>query len=255
VKAIDQYNFRSDASPWLRNSGGLDRVVGDDSRSALDLSPELTAELRAEGLIPKLARQTQYESGLTLSSYKLYCLNASNNEVANVDFTSDVKLTMPVSRSGGVTISAAYSNYDFAVYYYNGVEDVKLGGTVDPAGGTVAVVTRKSGVFKVKRVLRSGSFAIIQTVPRKIFTPNGDGIWDDFNIIYENPEGLVIEDAKVFDLGGRVVADLKSGAYNTESSLAWDGKRKNGDKAEAGIYIYQFKAGDKYYNGTAVLAR
>ncbi|MEI7530217.1 MAG: hypothetical protein WCK76_14865, partial [Elusimicrobiota bacterium] len=62
-------------------------------------------------------------------------------------------------------------------------------------------------------------------------------------------------DAKVYDLGGREIADLKTGAYNTEASLAWDGKRKGGEKAEAGIYIYQFKAGDKYFNGTAVLAR
>ena len=255
MKAVDQYNFRSDVSVWLRNSGGLDRVVGDDFRSALDLSPALTAELRAQGLIPRLARAAQYESGLTLSAYKLYFLNSSNNEVSNLDFPGEVKLTMPLSKSGAVTISAAYSNYDYAVYYYNGVEDVKLGGTADPVSGVISVTTRKSGVFKVKRVLRSGAFAIIQTVPRKIFTPNGDGIWDEFNIIYENPEGLEIADAKVYDLGGREVAELKAGGYNSEASLAWDGKLKDGDMAGAGIYIYQFKAGKKYYNGTAVLAR
>jgi len=255
VKAIDMSGFRSDASMWLRNSGGLDRIVGDDSRAAVDLAPELTSALRGKGLFPKLARQAQYESGLTLSSYKLYFLDVSNNEQGNLDFPSDVKLTMPASRTGTVNISANYSIYDCAVYYYNGVEDVKIGGSVDPVSGTISVVTRKSGVFKVKRVLRSGTFAIIQTVPKKIFTPNGDGIWDEFNIIYENPGGVEIDDAKVYDLGGRAVADLKIGSYNTEASLAWDGKRKNGDNAEAGIYIYQFKAGDKYYNGTAVLAR
>ncbi len=57
---------------------------------------------------------------------------------------------------------------------------------------------------------------------------NGDGVWDEFNIIYENPEGLTIEDAKVYDLGGREIASLKTGAYNSESSLAWTESSRTG---------------------------
>lgn len=260
VKAADRFNLRSDASLWLKNSGELSRVVADDAKAAADLSPELESALTAAGLMPRLAKQAQYETGLTLAAYKLYFLDFSNNERVNVDFGGDVTLTMPISRTGPVTInsagpSAVYSSYDYAVYYYNGVEDVKIGGIVDPALGTISVLTRKSGVFKVRQVIRASGFRITQTVPRKIFTPNGDGVWDEFNIIYENPEGLAVTDAKVYDLGGAEVAPLRSGAYNTEASLSWDGKRKGGARAEAGIYIYQFKAGDKYFNGTAVLAR
>jgi hypothetical protein len=260
VKAVDPYNIRSDASVWLNNSAVQARVVADDDRAAADMSPALEQQLGAAGLSPRLDRQAQYESGIVFAAYKLYFVDAKGNEKTGPDFPGDVTLTLPVSRTAGVTISGAevsadYSAYDYAVYYYNGVEDVKIGGTVDPASGIITVLTRKTGVFKVKQVLRAQSFQITQTVPRKIFTPNGDGVWDDFNILYENPGGLEITDAKVYNLSGAEIAGLKPGTYNSEDSLSWDGKRYGGGKAAAGIYIYQFKAGDKYYNGTMVLAR
>lgn len=259
VRAVDRFNLKSDPSAWLSNSGEQARVVADDGRAVADMPPALESQLGAAGLSPRLARQTQYESGLTFAAYKLYFLTSSGEERVGLDFPSDVTLTIPLSRAGAVSISAvspqaSYSPYDYAVYYFNGVEDVRIGGTVDPASGTITVLTAKTGVFKVKQVIRPQSFRITQTVPRKIFTPNGDGVWDEFNIIYENPEGLEITDAKVYDLSGAAVANLRPGSYNSEASLAWDG-RKDGGKAPAGIYIYQFKAGDKYYNGTMVLAR
>jgi hypothetical protein len=260
VKAADPFNLKSDASLWLKNSGEQARLVADDLRAAADIAPAIEAELGAAGLTPRLARQTQYESGLTFAAYKLYFSDRSGAERVGTDFSGDVLLTVPLSRTGAVSISAVkpsatYSAYDYAVYYSNGVEDVKIGGTVDPVAGTISVLTRKTGVFKVKQVIRPQSFRITQTVPRKIFTPNGDGVWDEFNIIFENPEGLEISAAKVYDLSGAEVASLKPGTYNSEASLAWDGRRSGGGKAAAGIYIYQFKAGDKTYNGTVVLAR
>ncbi len=259
VKSVDRYNLRSDPSVWLRNSGEQARVVADDARAAADVSQEIAAELGAAGLSPRLERQAQYESGLTVASYRLYFLTSIGEERVGLDFPADVALTVPVTRNGAVTIAgarpeASYTAYDYAVYYFNGVEDVRIGGVVDPASGSITVMTRKTGVFKVKQVVRPQSFRITQTVPRKIFTPNGDGVWDEFNIIYENPEGLAISGAKVYDLSGAEVASLRAGNYNSEASLAWDGRKGSG-KAPAGIYIYQFKAGDKYYNGTVVLAR
>ncbi|OGR45575.1 MAG: hypothetical protein A2X35_04295 [Elusimicrobia bacterium GWA2_61_42] len=259
VKAVDQYNLKSDPSLWMKNSGEQARVVADDARAAADMTPAVQEALGDAGLSPRLAHQAQYESGLTFAAYKLYFLASNGDERVGLDFPGDVTLTIPLTRTGAVTISAAlpaaaYTAYDYAVYYYNGVEDVRIGGTVDPSNGTISVLTRKTGIFKVKQVMRPQSFSITQTVPRKIFTPNGDGIWDEFNIIYENPGGLAITSAKVYDLSGAEVATLRPGTYNSEASLAWDGK-KSGSKAPAGIYIYQFKAGDKYYNGTVVLAR
>lgn len=259
VKAVDSAGFRSDASIWLSNSEEVSRTVADDQRAVVDMPPYVQEFLAAAGLTPVMENQPAYETGSTVVSYRFFLRDAARNEVAQV-LGQDVTLTLPLSKTGSITVSdfspsVSYSVYDFSVYYNNGVEDVKLGGTVNPDNGTVAVATRQTGLFKVKRVVRAQSFSITQTVPKKIFTPNGDGIWDEFNVLYENPEGLAISGAKVYDLSGAEIANLRAGTYNTEASLAWDGRRSNGDKAQSGIYIYQFKAGNKYYNGTMVLAR
>ncbi|MBU2530805.1 MAG: hypothetical protein KKD35_07175, partial [Elusimicrobia bacterium] len=198
------------------------------------------------------------ETGAVLSSYRIYFRDALNNIIMNRDFFNHITLVLPISNVGGVSAAsintlASYFAYDYAIYFNNGVEDVKLGGTVN-SNGTVSVSTKKTGTFSVKRVIRAQSFAITQTVPRKIFSPNGDEVWDEFHIIFENPEGLSITGAKVYDLRGTEIANLVSGTYIGTDSLMWDGK-KSGSVAQSGIYIYQFKAGNKHYNGTMVLAK
>ncbi|PJA11888.1 MAG: hypothetical protein COX65_09440, partial [Elusimicrobia bacterium CG_4_10_14_0_2_um_filter_56_8] len=257
--ALDSNDVRSAASIWLSNADEVVRTVADDQRAIVDMPPYVSEFLRAAGLVPVMDNQPQQETGSTVVSYKFFLRDAAGNEVAT-KLEQDVTLTMPISKTGAFTVSAfspsaSYSAYDYSVYYYNGVEDVKIGGTVNPESGSVSVVTRLTGLFKVKQVIRAQNFSIVQTVPRKIFTPNGDGVWDEFNIIYENPEGLAITSAKIYDLSGGEIATLRAGTYNSEASLAWDGRRSGGDKAQAGIYVYQFKAGSKYYNGTVVLAR
>ncbi len=259
LKSVDSVNVRSDNSIWVNSLEEVVRTVSEDFRAVVDVPPAISDELASGGLTTAIARQTQFETGSTVLAYKFYLVDGSNNEYSR-DLGGDVTLTMPLSRTGTFSVSsflpsAAYTAYDYAVYYDNGVEDVKIGGTVNPSDGSISVATRKTGVFKVKQVIRAQAFRITQTVPKKIFTPNGDGVWDEFNIIFENPEGLSISGAKVYDLSGAEVGSLVVGTYNSEASLQWDGSRKGGGKAMAGIYIYQFKAGDKTYNGTVVLAR
>lgn len=259
VKALDADGFRSDSSVWLSNADQVERVVATDLRAIVDLSPYVADFLATSGLQPVLEHKPEYEAGSTVTSYKFYFKNAANAEIVQ-NLAEDVTLVLPISRTGGFSASGAapavsYSPYDYSAYYFNGVEDVKIGGTVNPSDGSVTVPTRLTGVYKVKRVIRAQAFRITQTQPRKIFTPNGDGVWDVFNIVYENPEGLAITGAKIYDLSGAEIASLKPGSFGAAASLSWDGLRSNGDKAQAGIYVYQFKAGDKFYNGTVVLAR
>ncbi|MBI4802508.1 MAG: gliding motility-associated C-terminal domain-containing protein [Elusimicrobia bacterium] len=257
MKTLDSANVRSDSSIWLSNSDTVVRAVADDRRAIVDIPPYVDEFLRAAGLVLILENKPEYEAGSTLASYKLFFRDAAGNEVAK-PLSDDVTLIMPLSKTGSFGVSAvspsvSYSAYDYAIYYYNGVEDINVGGTVNPDSGSVSVVTRRTGLFKVKRVVRAQSFTIKKTEPPKIFTPNGDGHWDEFTIFYANPEILNISAARVYDLSGAEIASLKAGSFS--ETLAWDGKKKSGEKAAAGIYIYQFKAGDKYYNGTMVLAR
>lgn len=260
VKARDQYSLRSDPSVWVKSSVDVSRVTADDDRAVVDMPVDAGYQLGASGLTLQISHQGQYETGLVQASYKVSLLDNNGNERVGVDLPAAAVVTMPTTRTGAVTItgyspSISYSTYDYAVFFYNGVEDVNIGGSVDPNTGTITVSTKKTGVFKVKQVIRPSSFRISQTVPRKIFTPNGDGIWDEFNIVYDNPEGLSISDAKVYDLSGAEVASLSNPGTYSANSLSWDGRRKGGDKATAGIYVYQFKAGGSYHNGTMVLAR
>ncbi|HCC48443.1 MAG TPA: hypothetical protein DEQ38_10070 [Elusimicrobia bacterium] len=259
VKALDSEGFRSDSSVWLNNADEVTRTVADDLRAVVDMSPYVEDFLASSGLVPVLEHKPEYEAGSTVVSYKFYFRDAANAEVTQ-HLAEDVTLILPLSRTAAFNVSAvspavSYSAYDYSAYYYNGVEDVKIGGTVNPADGSVSILTRVTGLYKVKQVIRAQSFSIIQTQPRKIFTPNGDGVWDTFNIVYDNPEGLAITSAKVYDLSGAEIANLTSGSFGSSASLAWDGRRSNGDKAVSGIYIYQFKAGSKFYNGTMVVAR
>lgn len=260
VKARDQYSLRSDPSVWVKSSVDVSRVNADDDRAVVDMPVDAGYQLGASGLTLQMTHQSQYETGLVQAAYKVSLLDDNGNERVGVDLPAAASVTMPTTRTGAVTItgyspSISYSTYDYAVFYFNGVEDVNIGGSVDPNTGTITVSTRKTGIFKVKQVIRPSAFRITQTVPRKIFTPNGDGIWDEFNIVYDNPEGLSISDAKVYDLSGAEVASLSNPGTYSANSLSWDGRRKGGDKASAGIYVYQFKAGGSYHNGTMVLAR
>ncbi|MEA3307214.1 MAG: gliding motility-associated C-terminal domain-containing protein [Elusimicrobiota bacterium] len=259
VKTLDSDDVRSDASIWLKNSDEVIRTVADDSKAVVDVSPEVNDYLSAQGLSLAIVTQPEYVTGTIFSAYKVYLKDANDNEVVGRDLRENATVTFPVSQDGSISInsfspSASFTVYDYAVYYFNGVEDVKIGGTVNPNSGTISASTKKTGVFKVKRVIRAQGFSITQTVPRKIFTPNNDGTWDEFHIIFENPEGLAITNAKVYDLRGTEVAKLVNGTYSSNASLMWDGK-KGGSVAKSGIYIYQFKAGNKHYNGTMVLAK
>lgn len=257
VRAVDENNNPSDEPVWLKNMDGTALSVPDEEAYA-DMPKAVSDALAEEKITPVTDNLPEQETGNIRSAYKFYFVDETGNIILNADFPGEVSIVMPLFRNSGFQASslpqAAYSAYDYAVFYDNGVEEVKLGGTVNPANGTISVSTRKTGVFKVRQVIRAQSFSITQTVPRKIFTPNGDGVWDEFNIIYENPAALAVTEAKVYDISGAEVGRLKPGSYGTDS-LAWDGKKNGGEKAAAGIYIYQFKAGGKYHNGTMVLAR
>ena len=101
--------------------------------------------------------------------------------------------------------------------------------------------------------MRATSFEFVQVWPKKIFTPNRDGINDEINFLFENPK-LSVLTGKVYDIHGAYVADLAPGA-DPFTSLVWDGKGKGGGSVRKGIYIFQIKCEGKVYNGTVVVAR
>lgn len=260
VKAVDINGTKSDSSIWLSNFDDVARTVSDEKNAVVEMSQQLNEFLVSKGFAPVVMRELSEEKGGTLSAYRFYLKDNQGNKI-DKELTENVTLILPLSADKSISLnsikpSISYTDYDYAVFYFNGIEDVRLGGSVDPSNGTISVLTKKTGLFKVKRVVRPAGFTIVQSVPKKVFTPNGDGIWDEFHIIYDNDAAQVsIRDAKIYDLSGREIADLKPGVYEAKNSLMWDGKDKDGKLVKSGVYIYQFKAGNKYYNGTVVVAR
>jgi flagellar hook assembly protein FlgD len=130
---------------------------------------------------------------------------------------------------------------------------------VDDSAGIVSLMSAHPlGRYQVRNVLRATDFTISQMTPRKIFTPNGDGVNDEITLYLENPKDSVLTQAKIFDITGAEVADFQQGVVagaSSITSLKWDGRDKTGSTVRSGVYVYQVQAEGKILNGTIVVAR
>jgi len=142
-----------------------------------------------------------------------------------------------------------------ALFWFNGLEWIKLGGEVDEYFHLVSTKSKRIGSYMIKISFRGISFGIESIQPDKIFTPNGDG-WNDYiEIHYANPRDDFVS-GKIYDLRGTLISEMEKRAY--AETLIWDGKDTNGHTVPGGVYIYQIEVvGDenKVMNGTVVVAR
>ena len=101
------------------------------------------------------------------------------------------------------------------------------------------------------------SFEIEEVLPDKIFTPNGDGWNDYFEIQYDNPYDALVK-GKIYDLKGRLVADMKKDEREGIDRLIWDGNGLNDNPVTGGLYIYQVEVSgseNKVIKGIIILVR
>jgi gliding motility-associated-like protein len=158
----------------------------------------------------------------------------------------------PVNRAAGAPVfEAVKASEQLSLFWHNGVEWVKVGGTVDTANQTVSIKTSRLGRYQVRQAIRVGPATLTRVYPQ-IFTPNGDG-WNDKAVFeFDNPALLPLK-GTVFDISGAKVADLTVGP-NPDSSLVWDGKR-GGQPVPSGVYIYEIEVGGESVTGTVVVAQ
>jgi gliding motility-associated-like protein len=78
-----------------------------------------------------------------------------------------------------------------------------------------------------------------------IFTPNGDGIHDTWELMYLGTEKIAIA---VYDRWGKLMYE-----HNNLETL-WDGKNQAKPCSE-GVYFYSIKIGKKIYNGNVTILR
>jgi len=142
-----------------------------------------------------------------------------------------------------------------AIFWFNGLEWIKLGGEVDEYFRLVSVTSKRIGKYMIKVSFGATSFGIESIQPDKIFTPNGDGWNDYFEIHYANPRDAFVS-GKIYDLRGALIAEMENRA--DAETLIWDGKDTNGHTMPGGVYIYQIEVvggENKVMNGTVVVAR
>jgi len=103
----------------------------------------------------------------------------------------------------------------------------------------------------------ASSFEIEEVRPDKIFTPNGDS-WNDYlEIRYDNPYDALVN-GKIYDIKGRLVANMKKEEKGEICRLIWDGKDINNDPVTGGLYIYQVEVSgpeNRIIKGTIILVR
>ena len=112
---------------------------------------------------------------------------------------------------------------------------------------------RKLLIFAVLLLANVPSWAqlsLLSVTPRKIFTPNGDGIND--TLIIRVQTGASDVRGRIFDVKGNVVSELRA---LTANSFSWDGRDNDGNPAPKGIYIYQIETPEEALRGTVVLVR
>ena len=83
------------------------------------------------------------------------------------------------------------------------------------------------------------------TIPN-VFTPNGDGINDEYQMIYRGSERITLV---IYDRWGKVF--FRGEGENP----SWDGSFLGGNIAPEGVYYYELEVGDRKFNGDLTLLR
>lgn len=215
-----------------------------------------------DDVIIEVLRNKEEENGRVIKSYSFIATRGqSGKEIKDFVFArplARIALTYEVE-NGHVkrapSVPEDRASERLALFWFNGLEWIKLGGEVDESLHLVSIRSKRIGKYMIKESLRASSFVIESIQPDKTFTPNGDGWNDYFEIQYANPKDGSVS-GKIYDLRGALVAEMGEGAG--EKTLMWDGKDGNGNPAPGGVYIYQIQVTgpeNKVINGTVVVAR
>ena len=114
-----------------------------------------------------------------------------------------------------------------------------------------------NGARPIDNSFYSESFEITGIRPDKIFTPNSDTWNDYFEIKYYNPYDALVK-GKIYDIKGRLVANMKKEENGVTLRLIWDGNDINNNSVPGGLYIYQVEVSgpeNKVIKGTIILVR
>ncbi len=145
----------------------------------------------------------------------------------------------------------------FIAFVFIILECTHLGGRIDDYSDVVRLEWKQEKEYSIDNSFYSESFDITSILPDKVFTPNGDG-WNDYlEIQYDNPYDALVK-GRIYDIKGRLVADMEKDEKNGTPRLIWDGNNINNDSVPGGLYIYQVEVSgpeNKVIKGIIILVR
>ncbi|RLD17009.1 MAG: hypothetical protein DRI36_04840 [Caldiserica bacterium] len=269
IAAIDDaspYPNESDAS-FVIDSGRNLYVIRDEVvvKIPVELQDEILGNPQdaEDDFVLRVDTFTPTVKGVAIGGYEIEALKAKEWKeeagitfsIPEIEFAIYYEKEKKIIRKAMKLTNGEFTPTKLALFWFNGVKWIRVGGDVDEIEKKLYIKTARLGRYELRLSYKVGSF-ILHTVYPKIFTPNGDGRNDIVEFQYENPEGFA-PTGKIFDIKGRFIANLKLGpnSSSTSGSLIWDGKDNKGNICESGVYIYEIEAGGEVYNGTVILAK
>jgi len=270
VRTKDTVNNLSKISMIVDSSEDTNIIAvnGEDMSTRIIIPKEITQILYKDSnsygddVVIEVLRNKEEESGRVIKSYSFLAKKGqTGKEIKNFVFARPLaRIVLAYEVENGhvkraSSVPANRASKQLALFWFNGLEWMKLGGEVDEGMHLVSIKSKRIGKYMIKESLRASSFVIESIQPDKIFTPNGDGWNDYFEIQYANPKDGNVS-GKIYDLKGALVVGMAKGA--NEETLKWDGKDANGNPAPGGVYIYQIEVTgpeNMVINGTVVVAR
>ena len=251
ISALGQYDY-------LVNDCSSRLSMDSQSESALNAATNGIADIRVRGTTrPQdegngVFQSAEWQASLDgVTAVKGYALPKPAHIVLSFK-TSSKGAPVPSSVLATQAGPAASVN-DLGLYWFNGLQYVKMYGKIDPVGQTVSVDSPNLGIYQIRAQARSaGAVFDVSNLSSRVITPNGDGLNDTLIFTFDPGPNNVVPAGKVFDLRGAYVADMTPGLV--PNTLTWNGFM-NGLPVHSGVYVYRITGDGKTFTGTIVVAR
>jgi hypothetical protein len=257
---VSQGGSRSNGSMSIDTSDDVNRSIANSDRSAIAMLPyycyeELMPENNG-GQFVSVSVETEASSDGFLKNYNIKATKAGV-EVEDFRFNNTrkgIKIVFSYSQmmQSRAFADALSANQQLVIYWFNGVEWVKLGGISDSTSANIYTFSRRIGQYALKLDTLADEFTLNWVKPR-IFTPEeSGGVINEVRFGFENPNFAEVT-IKIYDISG---AEIRTTLRREgENVMVWDGRDNSGSIVRAGMYIYQIEADGKVLNGTVVVAK
>jgi hypothetical protein len=245
------------AAPDLENTNHI--YLSDDRVALVSIPLKLMADIYSGGTAstaPLRVIVQQETDDRFLMTYQIRVKDENDRQIDDFTFKGNrhgikVELSYEGLARRSPSLAQAASQ-QAAMYWFNEVEWIKLGGINDILSKTCSVYTQKLGRFSLGIAPVSESFAVTKVAPR-IFTPEESStVINRVHFYYENPSNAEVT-IRIFDVSGALVRRALD--REGDNIMYWDGRDKDGTVVKGGIYIYQIEAGNKIITGTVVVAK